>query len=193
MGDRITINITNSTQATEPIGLADATLLILNGTVLYDVDLFSFTQGSSVVAYSPLGGSSEEIAWFWQAGGPTDMVLSLPSLMQNISLSLLSGAAGETTFTGLGTVDTVCAFTGLHYVYDRDRLLITYGVALLITSWCVAFGFRAVYMSGVDESIGFSRLLGSLLNDGLFDQRTSLSRSTMVRADECPEGQLRPV
>ncbi|KLO14351.1 hypothetical protein SCHPADRAFT_319946 [Schizopora paradoxa] len=194
MGELIVLVETHTPQETEPMALADATFLMLNGTVTYDVESFMFTSDSNVVANSPLGGFDSDIAWDWQAGGSTDMMFALPSLMQNISLSLLSGADGDAVFTGLGNVDTVCSFTGLHYVYDRNRLLITYGVALLVTSCCVAFGFRAYLQSGIDESFGFSRLLGSILNEDLYRHRGSLDKTTRIMIGERGAyGHLKPV
>ena len=111
------------------------------------------TSNSSWVAYSPFGAASGiGLAWGW-AENLQDMV---PDAMTNITLSLL---ADRIVQGATAPHDTVCRTSDIRYSYDRARLLLTYGVALLLTMVCMMCGHVAIFRNKRPESLGFSRIL----------------------------------
>jgi len=119
---------------------------------------------------------------------------ALPSLLQNISISMLSEdiytRSGSTTLT---SANSTCLFTATFYTYNSERLLATYGAGVAVTAICIVVGWRAVWLNGKDETMDFSRLLRALLNESLYEDRQDLSLDTKVKADADSEGQFRPV
>lgn len=125
-----------------------------------------------------------------------DMMVALPSLMDNFSLSLLNPgmqfAYGTTKTRSVENVNTTCSFSTQVFEYDPTRLLATYAAALSVAAACVLAGFWAIHLNGVEESLNFSRLLGSILNDRLFDDRYDLGMDTNLKADNDGDSQLKP-
>ncbi len=122
------------------------------------------------------------------------MSVAMPSLMQNVSLSLLSGQLSTEWNSTLKHVDTACLQTGLHFVYNSIRLLLIYASSAVLTAFCIAFGLFAVSSNNVSESMTFSRLLNASFDfkDRLaeLDSTASLSRNTKIKADAA--GTLNP-
>ncbi|KLO06512.1 hypothetical protein SCHPADRAFT_687916 [Schizopora paradoxa] len=163
---------------------------ILIGTINYNPTVQEFQNNDNLfVAYSPSFAGSMATPW----SSPPDLKTILPSLMQNISVSLLNGQLSQEQNSTTAPFDTMCYYTSSAYHYNEIRLLATYGTALVITAVCMVFGYYAVHSNGREESVSFSRILGSILNKSLFDDRHELSRSSKLTADGSDEGQLRLV
>lgn len=81
--------------------LADAVARMLNGTATYDPSTFDFT---ALVVRGPIGAANNNSAWSWTG----DMADILQSLMQNVSLSLLSGQLSESIYPSLTTKSVPC-------------------------------------------------------------------------------------
>ncbi len=147
--------------------------------------------GASILQNSPLGSTTPAGTWEW-AGS---MLTLLPNLVQNYSVSLLSSPLFAISKNSvLTSIDTSCAYTSNSYVYTPARLFAIYGAAILVTSIAGVFGFRAVSSNGVEESTKFSRLLGAILNDGLFQAREtgSMTMQTKLKADDTVMGEIAP-
>ncbi|KLO12660.1 hypothetical protein SCHPADRAFT_405663 [Schizopora paradoxa] len=141
------------------------------------------------VAYSPLFSSpapSSDVPWT----SAVDLTTVLPSLMRNISVSLLTDRFSSGGKTSVTPLNTTCWYSSSAYVYNRPRLLATYGAALGVAAACMLFGIRAIQLNGVEESNAFSRILGAVLNKSLFDDRHELSASSKLTANGSPDGQL---
>ncbi|KLO12663.1 hypothetical protein SCHPADRAFT_890628 [Schizopora paradoxa] len=143
------------------------------------------------VAYSSLFTSPGTSKYAWAAA--SNLSTLLPSFMRNLSVSMLSDILSSTTNSTTAPFDTTCWFTSSAYSYNRTRLLATYGAAIGITAICMLFGFYAIHTNGVEESVAFSRIMGSILNKPLFDDRYELSRSSKLTANGSPDGQLKLV
>lgn len=160
---------------------------ILVGSVNYDPTVEEFHNDDNLfVAYSPSFAGSMSKPW---ATSP-DLKTVLPSLMQNISVSLLNDQLSEGVNSTTASFDTTCHYTSSAYRYNEIRLLATYGAALVITAVCMLFGYRAIRSNGCEESVKFSRILGAILNKSLFDDRYELSRSSRLTASGSADGQL---
>ncbi|THG94117.1 hypothetical protein EW026_g7291 [Hermanssonia centrifuga] len=121
----------------------------------------SVQQGyeNSIIMNSPLvSNRSSGVSWGWQ----TDLRTAIPSLMQNVSLSLASGVLANITNSTSPMQETICLVTDLHFVYDRVRLLGTYCAAIAVTVVCLAFGLYAVHRNKVAETMDLSRVLGGI-------------------------------
>ncbi|KLO12647.1 hypothetical protein SCHPADRAFT_941022 [Schizopora paradoxa] len=161
---------------------------ILIGNVNYDPTVREFNSDDNLfVAYSPSFAGSMGEPW---ASSPGDLKTVLPSLMQNISVSLLNDQLSQGENSTTASFDTTCHYTSSAYHYNDVRLLATYGAALVITALCMIFGYRAIHSNGCEESINFSRMLGAILNKSLFEDRYELSRSSRLTANGSADGQL---
>lgn len=183
-------------EAQQHFTLYDALARTLSSTV--SVNFYRNTTavaGNKFVAYSALSFTSDMDPWAWNG----KLVDSLPSLMRNVSLSLLSG--NPVSLGGVTTVrefDSMCLISGLWFKYNRVRLLGTY----LATGGCaivaVVFGFIAVHMNeGMGETLDFSRILGSSIElrekvASMGGSATDISMQTVVKAENKPFGALRP-
>ncbi len=116
--------------------VADSFARLLNGSAAYDPNVFDFTPGSPLIVYSPLGEIDRNNPWFWTE----DMVFALPRLMADVSASLLSGKLSETGSLTLKTTETDCQTISLFFIYNRSRLLWSYGAGLIVTALCVGLG-----------------------------------------------------
>ena len=110
--------------------------------------------------------------------------------MQNLSISLLSAPIKVMGYTTLSSTQTTCLHSVLIYHYTQKRLLFTYGAEVLITIICIVIGFAAMRDNETEESLNFSRLLHSILNDRLFGKDISLD--TRLQAERNSGGQLGP-
>lgn len=98
------------------------------------------------------------------AGTPIDLMDVIPSLMQNLSISILSGYLDvpDQNITTLSRQNTTCIYPAVLFRYNSTRLLATYGAALFVAIVCAAFGLYAIHANGVEESLGFPRLLQAI-------------------------------
>ena len=148
----------------------------MNGTVQWVYWYNEFTDNSSFIAWSPIGtGSDIGAAWGW-TGNLQDVV---PDIMQNISLSLLSGQLSLPDNSTISQQETVCQSTQLQYSYNLTRLLATYGVAIALTLVCIMCGYIAIHNNHKPETLEFSRILASYPQDD-----RAISRETEIRVDE---------
>ncbi|KLO14354.1 hypothetical protein SCHPADRAFT_927951 [Schizopora paradoxa] len=182
MGDGLTqVNATSLSQF-QLLTIWDAFGKQLTGTVTYLPTYNDFNPPVAFMAYSPFVSASKDIAWQWQ----TNLSVAIPSIMQNVSLSLLSDQLSTEQNSTLKQVDTTCLATGLHFVYNRLRLLLIYASSAVLTAFCIAFGFFAASANGVSESMAFSRIVGSSfdLKDRMDSRQiTLLSRDTRIVAE----------
>jgi hypothetical protein len=139
--------------------VVDAVATLLNGVVVYNNSNEQFTLNSNLLGYS-LGHLSAGSEWIW------DMVptAAVPSLMANVSLSLLTGSV-SVKGDSLAPVQETCYHSTLSFHYDRVRLLLTYGTGLAVTLVCILVGVWTVRKNGVEETDGFERMLDATLND----------------------------
>ena len=188
-----------SEEGTQYFSVYDAVARTLNGTVgvSYGSNTTSVTKSSnSLVAYSSLalGTLPGDNAWAWR----TDLLHGLPSLMQNISISFLSGQLTTTdNSTALVDTNTTCIFSGVRFRYNRARLVWTYVAAEACTLGAVLLGFLVVLRNdGVSESLAFSRIAGAgmTLREQRADARDAedlVTLQTRVQVDR-PYGGLIP-
>lgn len=148
---------TSHIQDIEFAALTEAFTLCLNGTATYDRDFFQFTPDSSVISNSPLGAADGNSPWSWgpnlTLGGMTQ------SLMASVSASVLSNVLTQTDGPSVKEIQVACNVFDSLYIYDRSRLFLVYGAALLVTALCILVGFVAIHVNGEEESVEFSRIL----------------------------------
>ena len=138
-------------------------------TMIEEMALVFFAGAEGAQLTWNYGGSSPWLAWSalnrgapdmpWQWPWPSDLSVTVPDLMKNISLSLLAGT--NTGFPAIATNSTPCLTSSLQYVYRPARLLGTYGAGLALAAVCVALGFYARRSSPRSESLDFSRILAA--------------------------------
>lgn len=171
------VNVTSLSQL-QLLPIWDAFGGQLYGVVTYLPTNNDFNPPVAFMAYSPFVSASKNIAWQWQ----TNMSVAIPSLMQNVSLSLLSGQLSTEQNSTLKDVDTTCLVTGLHFAYNRARLLLIYTSSLILTAFSVAFGLYAASSNGVSESMAFSRIMGACFDLKDRVDSTEFSRDTRIKA-----------
>lgn len=190
----------NSSNATGIMRLSNTAVNLLNGTIYANKNTASIgsMQGSdeppTPILNSPLlFFNHTAVRW------TMDMMDAIPSIMQNISLSLLSNEVQTASALGVqyfSPVNTQCSFNADFYHYQRSRLLVTYGAAALIAAACIAAGVWAVWRNGWrGETMDFSRMVDALVNARMFEagEQASLTRETRLRSDLDHNGTLRPL
>jgi len=91
-------------------------------------------------------------------------------------LSLLAlPTTGETLSPGVTFNEAECLESTLVFHYDSGILLVTYGIALLISIFCVLIGFGSTRSNRVDEDLNFSRWLDVLVYQELLDKLNELT------------------
>ncbi len=116
-----------------------AFIYILLGPINYTPGVQEFAPNDNFfVGYSSLFEGPSDDLWSWNS----NLATVLPSLMQNISVSLLNSQFSKEGNTTVA-FDTTCWYSSSAYSYNEIRLLGTYGAALFITAVCMLFGFRA--------------------------------------------------
>lgn len=159
------------------LALANALKTQMSGTVYYSPATNQFNANSSFIAWSSIGsGSSFGAGWGW-SGNLQDVI---PDVMQNVSLSLLSGQLSLPDNPTSAPQDTVCTYTLLHYSYNRARLLSTYGAGIAVAALCILCGYVAIRRNARPETLEFSRILASYPLDGRF---TTLDTAVTVGED----------
>jgi len=142
----------------ELLGFFVALSQAISGTVIFDSHTNGFTGTPlSVVYYSPMmqcgstGGN--RVSW-------SDLTTTLPDLMQNVSLSLLSGQfPSNYQETYMTKVQTNCEMTKVVYGYNSDRLLAIYAVAWGAATIFLSFGFWFVKKNEVEHTLDFSHVV----------------------------------
>jgi len=139
-------------------GLAQAFVNAFNGSVIFDSQYDGFAGTPPSVAYSPMmhwapsPGKNSTLTW-------SNLTTSLPELMQNISLSLLSEQFPSKNQTYMAKTQTECLMTKLIYEYDSSRLLAIYGVAWTATAIFFLLGFLFVWKNGEEHNLDFSHVV----------------------------------
>ena len=161
LGRQLTYSSLENT--TEPfahqlLALWDAFSWSITGEIDY-LKGYNMNSGpDTAITWSPIvGSSSTGIAWQW-AG---DLEKLVPELMQNVSLSLLSGQLSDASNPTLMRTNVPCQRMGSLFLYSPLRLLVTYAIALGVTAICIGYGLYAMRKNGRGETLGFSRILGA--------------------------------
>ncbi|KLO07371.1 hypothetical protein SCHPADRAFT_652102 [Schizopora paradoxa] len=94
------------------------------------------------------------------------------SLVQNVSISLLSGnvyyGISNDTATNLRSTDTTCSSSVNVYIYNSTRLLATYGVILGVATLIVAYGCSLILRNDMEQKVVFSEVMKIALNEDMF-------------------------
>jgi len=145
----------NDSAEVQHYAIVDSLTSLLAGNASYDPNSYDFTSDSPIVAYSPLGAALADSPWFWV----DPMLLALPSLMQNVSVSLLSNILSETNFPSLVSTDATCKDDNVYYIYRPLRLFLSYGAGLLVGALGIVLGFYAIHVNGREETLEFGLIL----------------------------------
>ena len=139
-------------------GLVQAFVNAFNGSVIFDTQYDGFAGTPLSVAYSPMmqwapsPGNNSTLTW-------SDLTTSLPQLMQNVSLSLLSGQFPSKNQTYMATTQKECSMTKLIYEYNAIRLLAIYTVAWAAAANFFLLGFLFVWKNGEEHNLDFSHVV----------------------------------
>ncbi|KLO04950.1 hypothetical protein SCHPADRAFT_947313 [Schizopora paradoxa] len=120
---------------------------------------------------------------------------ALEGYAQNATLSLLSGQVStlNSNFPDvLENVTTTCTYSFTAYEYNSQRLFLTYGIAIFATVLCTVWGSIVARRNGVKETMVFSRILRSILNERLYNVKGIIDEYSIVKADSTVEGALAP-
>ena len=141
-------------------GLVQAFISAFNGSVIFDSQFDGFAGTPPSVAYSPMmhwapspSNHSTKLTW-------SDLTTSLPQLMQNVSLSLLSEQFPPKNQTYMEKAQTECSMTQLVYEYNSRRLLSIYAVAWAAAAIFFSIGFLFVWKNGEEHNLDFSHVVG---------------------------------
>ncbi|TDL18734.1 hypothetical protein BD410DRAFT_463755 [Rickenella mellea] len=120
------------------------------------------TNEDTLVMYSPLGNYTVQS---WAING--DLLTILPLLMRNINIGLLAkSVAANTASSTLPPVsDGHCSVETIVYKYNHLRLLIIYGVGILVPLICAVFGIHSIF-TGKGGSMSFKSMMLAILNRG---------------------------
>ncbi|KAF6748842.1 hypothetical protein DFP72DRAFT_554613 [Ephemerocybe angulata] len=141
-------------------GLVQAVGQALNGSIGFKSDV-EVLDPALTIAYSPLlrwtRGDQNQSQFVW-----SDMEASLPSLMQNVSFSLLSGQFLPRNGTYFTASWGMCMTTQLVYEYTMWRLLTIYGAGWVASVASLVIGFWHVSRNGRERDLEFSKLVEGL-------------------------------
>ena len=157
-------------------GLVEAVGRAFSGSVIFDSQYDAFAETPLSVGHSPMmhwartADSRSVFSW-------SDLATSLPELMQNVSLSLLSGQFPSIDQTYMEEVQTECSMTQLVYEYNSWRLLVIYVIAWAATAISFSLGFWFVRKNGEEHNLDFSHVVDQL-HLGPYPQVPVLSPST---------------
>jgi len=139
-------------------GLVQAFVNAFNGSVIFDSEYDGFAGTPPSVAYSPMmhwapsPGKNSTLTW-------SNLTTSLPELMQNISLSLLSEQFPSKDQTYMAETQTECSMTKPIYEYDSSRLLTIYAVAWAAAATFFLLGFLFVWKNEEEHNLDFSHVV----------------------------------
>ena len=162
----ITFDSSASPSQTDPLNLALGGLILalgdaFNGSIVFDSQYDGFAETPLSIGYSPMlrwvhtDKNASRLTW-------PDLTTSLPELMQNISISLLSGQFPSIKQTYMEKVQTQCSMTQLVYEYDSRRLLGIYAAACGVAATFVLLGLVTVQKNGEEHTLDFSHVVGQL-------------------------------
>lgn len=154
--------------------LADAFAYAINGSV--DCSQYQFPAGSSIFQYTWMLYN----AYHWNR--TQNLTWIMPSLMENVSLSLSSGFLDLENYppTTVPYV-TTCYYPVNVYAYNNKHLWLPYGVCLAVSLFCGLLAFIAIQHDG-DEFLDFARILGAVPRQGLTS--TDLREEDRLKVDE---------
>ncbi|KAF6753691.1 hypothetical protein DFP72DRAFT_901232 [Ephemerocybe angulata] len=140
----------------EPLGRA------LTGSIVFA--MYETLDPTLTIAYTRL------LRWRWVENPYTeftwsDMEVALPSLMQNMSLSLLSGEFPSLRGGYLATSLGQCMASQVIYKYTMWRLLVIYGIGWAMAAGTLVVGFLYVSRNGQERDLSFSNLVDGLGDD----------------------------
>ena len=144
-------------------GLVQAFVNAFKGSVIFDSQCDGFAGTPLSVAYSLMhwaptvtrGNHHSVLTW-------SDLTTSLPQLMQNISLSLLSGQFPSYNQTYMVETQTECSMTKLVYEYKSSRLLAIYAIAWAAAAIFFALGFLFIWKNREEHNLDFSHVVDQL-------------------------------
>ena len=170
----------SSNEMLSMVAIADALATQLQGTVwLHPAG--DVASGGSIIGYglgTTAGGGAG--SWNWTM----TPISAIPSIMQNISLSLLAGnVAALSNSSTLTTVPQECLVSTLVFTYEPFRLAATYAGAAFVTFVCVYLGYRSIRHNKSDESIDFSRWIDAVAHQDILNkiQEGALKEDTPLR------------
>ncbi|KDR68158.1 hypothetical protein GALMADRAFT_146641 [Galerina marginata CBS 339.88] len=151
------------------IAIADALGTQLQGVVWLHA-AGDIVPGSNMVAYgigTTVFTTVFNGSWNWKM----DPQLAIPSLMQNISLSMLADNIGALPeYPTTTTTEQECFVSTLIFHYDPIRLAGIYISAAIITLFCLFLGFWTIQQNGMDESINFVRWMDAIIHHDILDK-----------------------
>ncbi|KLO12652.1 hypothetical protein SCHPADRAFT_941027 [Schizopora paradoxa] len=124
-----------------------------------------------------------------------NLSLAVEGIAQNATLSLLSGtifAINPDNPSPLENTSTTCTYSLTAYEYTPRTLLLTYGIAIFLTTLCAFSGWVAMRRNGVEETMDFSRFLRAVMNEKLYSVKNSLDMDTKLKADDTADGNFTP-
>ncbi|KLO14355.1 hypothetical protein SCHPADRAFT_320203 [Schizopora paradoxa] len=201
----VSVNLGVDTTSVQVWNVTLQSPLIFEPTFLssYASEAISTLQG--VVTAGPNGYTSSEFGSVQQSaflvttpsGNHTlsEDVLQFPiSYMQNASISLLSGNVNynfsNETSSNLQYVNSTCSSTFTAYAYDPIRLLVPYGIALVLTALVAARGCWLIIRNGEEEKIVFSHIVQIGLNKRLFYISGEMHAKALVNLQRADAGKL---
>ena len=114
----------------------------------------------------------------------------LASYMQNVSISLLSGDvllrcsnSSDNIQADFTYVNSTCSSTWDAYAYSPNRLLSTYGLAILLSFIVMLPSCLWILRDGAEEMIMTSHIIQSALNPVLFHVSKGINFETQVRLE----------
>ena len=164
-----TTNITASAMD----ALADAVAYAISGNINSSQDRFSWS--SSIIQYTWMLYD----AYHWNR--TQDLMWILPSLMENVSLSISSGVLDLDNYPStMALFDGACVYPVSVYTYNHKHLLLAYASCLAVSLICTFVGLWAIHHNG-DEFLDFARVLEAIPRQGLAG---GLGESTQIEVDD---------
>ncbi|KAF6748826.1 hypothetical protein DFP72DRAFT_1174017 [Ephemerocybe angulata] len=132
----------------------------LVGEVFYSID-FKRTL-STVPVVTRLLHRSQDINTKGTTFNWDNMEEALPSLMRNMSISLLSGQYTPWNGSYLDAIPGTCMSASPVYEYQGWRLLMIYGIGWAVAVGSLALGFVLISKNGRERTMDFSKLVSGL-------------------------------
>ena len=139
--------------------LAGAMAYTINGSI--DASHGLIPAGSSIIQYTRVLFD----AYHWNQ--TQDLMWMLPSLMENVSLSLPSGLLDQEIYPPTNVPrNTTCYYSVNVYAYNSSHLLLPYGSCVVVSLICSLLAIFAIRRDG-DEFLDFARILEAIPSQGL--------------------------
>lgn len=133
--------------------LADALARAINGSIHSD----QVQSPGSVIQYTWMLYEANQ----W--GRTQDLMWILPSLMQNVSLSVSSGFLDLQNYPPTMILrDATCYYSVNVYIYNRIHLLLPYGVCAAFSLICALLAVHAIHSNKEGEYLDFRRILEAI-------------------------------